>query len=314
MKAFGIDLGGTNIKVAVVHKKKGILEQIRVPIYTELDRAHLLDRIADTIGTLAQSDSVIGIGFGLPDMVHLERTSVFNPPHLPGWDKVNAADEITKKIKLPCKIENDAHVSALGCLHFGRGISLDSFVMPTLGVGVGVTIIHTHRLFKGTKGMTSELGHVIDYYDSLSNSFTHDTVEAYIGQRLLSRFATDMIIQNPENSLCKRFQGDFDRLETVDVNSEAELGNELAMEILMKTGQRIGYSIIIYTYILDIRKFVLGGGVYTADSWITCIAPEIVRKYMMVSYQEDFELMVEDRGNYSALLSSASLVFNSFGL
>lgn len=314
MKAIGIDLGGTNIKVAVVHKKKGILEQTSVPTHAELGREHLLDRIAATIDSLTHTDGVIGIGFGLPGMVNLEQTTVFNPPNLPGWEKVNAAEEITKRTQLPCKIENDANVSALGCLHFGKGKNLNSFVMLTLGTGVGGAIIHNNKLFKGTKGMAGELGHVIiDYHGPLSNSVTRGTVEAYVGQRFLSRFATDMISQNPDNDLFKRFQGNFDKLEPVDLTREADLGNELAIEILMKTGQRLGYAIINYTHILDIRKYVLSGGVSKAGSWITDPAREIVRKHMMAPYQEDFELMVEDLGNDSALLGAAGLAFNSFG-
>jgi glucokinase len=314
MKAIGIDLGGTNIKVAVVHQKKGILEQTSVPTHAELGREHLLDRIAATINSLSKTDDVIGIGFGLPGMVNLEQTTVFNPPNLPGWEQVNAADEITKRTKLPCKIENDANVSALGCLHFGKGKKLGSFVMLTLGTGVGGAIIHNNKLFKGTMGMAGELGHVIiDYHGPLSNSVTRGTIEAYVGQRFLSRFATDMISQNTDNDLYKRFQGNFDKLEPVDLTREAELGNELAIEILMKTGQRLGYAIINYTHILDIRKYVLSGGVSKAGTWITDPAREIVKKHMMAPFQEGFELMVEDLGNDSALLGAAGLAFDSFG-
>lgn len=313
MKAIGIDLGGTNIKVAVVHKKKGILEQTQVPTHAELGREHLLDRIAATVNSLAQRDGVIGIGFGLPGMVNLEQTTVYHPPNLPGWEAVNAADEITKRTNLPCRIENDANVSALGCLHFGKGKQFDSFVMLTLGTGVGGAIIYNKKLFKGTQGMAGELGHVIiDYHGPLSNSVTRGTVEAYVGQRFLSRFATDMISQNPDNDLFKRFHGNFDKLEPVDLTREAELGNELAIEILQKTGSRLGYAIINYTHILDIRKYLLSGGVSKAGSWITEPAKEIVRKHMMAPFQEGFELLVEDLGNDSALLGAAGLAFDSF--
>ncbi len=314
MKAIGIDLGGTNIKVAVVHQKKGILEQTSVPTHAELGREHLLDRIAATIDSLSHANGVIGIGFGLPGMVNLEQTTVFHPPNLPGWEEVNAAEEITKRTKLPCRIENDANVSALGCLHFGKGKKLGSFVMLTLGTGVGGAIIHNNKLFKGTRGMAGELGHVIiDYHGPLSNSVTRGTIEAYVGQRFMSRFATDMISQNTDNDLYKRFQGNFDKLEPVDLTREAELGNELAIEILMKTGQRLGYAIINYTHILDIRKYVLSGGVSKAGSWITDPAREIVKKHMMAPFQDGFELMVEDLGNDSALLGAAGLAFDSFG-
>ncbi len=314
MKAIGIDLGGTNIKVAVVDKKKGIIEQTSVPTHAELGREHLLDRIAATVNSLTLAKGSIGIGFGIPGMVNLEQTTVFNPPNLPGWEEVNAAEEITKRTNMPCRIENDANVSALGCLHFGKGKKFDSFVMLTLGTGVGGAIIHNRQLFKGTRGMAGELGHVIiDYHGPLSNSVTRGTIEAYVGQRFLSRFATDMISQHPDNDLYKRFQGNFDKLEPVDLTREADSGNELAIEILMKTGSRLGYAIINYTHILDIRKYLLSGGVSKAGAWITDPAREIVKKHMMAPFQEGFELLVEDLGNDSALLGAAGLAFDSFG-
>lgn len=313
MKAVAIDLGGTNIKTAVVDDKEGIIEQTSTPTHADLGREHLLDRIAGTIDELTKKDGVVGIGMGLPGMINNEQTTVLQAPNLPGWENVNAADEITTRTGLPCRIENDANIGALGSLHFGVGQSFDSFVMITLGTGVGGGIIFNRKLFKGTRGMAAELGHVIiDYHGPLSNSVTRGTIEAYIGQRFLSRFASDMIIQNPDNNLYKKFHNNFDKLEPVDLTQEANLGNELAIEILQKTGQRLGYAIINYTHILDIRKYVLSGGVSKAGKWLFEPAREIVRKHMMAPFQDGFELVYEDLGNDSSLLGAAGLAFDSF--
>ena len=247
-------------------------------------------------------------------MINLDQTTVYQSPNLPGLENVNAADEITSRINLPCRIENDANIGALGSLHFGVGRKFDSFIMITLGTGVGGGIIFNRKLFKGTHGMAAELGHVIiDYHGPLSNSVTRGTIEAYIGQRFLSRFASDMIIQNPENGLYKKFSRDFDKLEPVDLTQEANLGNKLAIEILQKTGQRLGYALINYTHMMDIRKYVLSGGVSKAGKWLFDPAGEIVQKHMMAPFQEGFELVYEDLGNDCSLLGAAGLVFDSFG-
>ncbi|RNC83881.1 MAG: ROK family protein [Balneola sp.] len=313
MKAVAIDLGGTNIKTAVVDSNEGIIEQTSTPTHADLGRDHLLDRIAGTIEELTKKDDVVGIGLGLPGMINNEQTTVLQAPNLPGWDNVNAADEITSRTGLPCRIENDANIGALGSLHFGVGQKYDSFVMITLGTGVGGGIIYNRKLFKGTQGMAAELGHVIiDYHGPLSNSVTRGTIEAYIGQRFLSRFASDMIIQNPDNNLYRKFHNNFDKLEPVDLTQEANLGNELAIEILQKTGQRLGYAIINYTHILDIRKYVLSGGVSKAGKWLFDPAREVVKKHMMAPFQEGFELVYEDLGNDSSLLGAAGLAFDSF--
>lgn len=313
MKAVAVDLGGTNIKAAIVDKEKGIIEQTSTPTHAELGRDHLLDRISATIKELVSRHEVIGVGMGLPGMVNLEQTIVRNPPNLPGWETVHAAEEISKRTNLSCRIENDANIAALGSLHFGVGQQYNDFIIITLGTGVGGGIIINKKLYKGTNGMAGELGHVIlDYHGPLSNSVTRGTVEAYLGQKFLSRFATDLIMQQTSNPLYSKFHKDFDKLEPVDLTMEADEGNELAIEILRKSGERLGYAIINYTHMLDIRKYVLSGGVSRAGNWLFEPAREIIKKHMMLPFQEDLELVYEDLGNDSALLGAAGLAFDSF--
>ncbi|MBO6572804.1 MAG: ROK family protein [Balneola sp.] len=313
MKAVAVDLGGTNIKAAIVDKEKGIIEQTSTPTHAELGRDHLLDRISATIKDLVSRHEVIGVGMGLPGMVNIEQTIVRNPPNLPGWETVHAAEEISKRTNLSCRIENDANIAALGSLHFGVGQQYNDFIIITLGTGVGGGIIINKKLYKGTNGMAGELGHVIlDYHGPLSNSVTRGTVEAYLGQKFLSRFATDLIMQQTNNPLYSKFHKDFDKLEPVDLTMEADEGNELAIEILRKSGERLGYAIINYTHMLDIRKYVLSGGVSRAGDWLFEPAREIIKKHMMLPFQEDLELVYEDLGNDSALLGAAGLAFDSF--
>ncbi len=313
MKAIAIDLGGTNIKAAVVDQELGIIEQSSTPTHAELGKDHLLDRIAGVIMELTKKDGVVGIGMGLPGMVSIDQTTVYYPPNLPSLDGVNAAEEITLRTKLPCRIENDANIAALGSLHFGVGKKYSHFIMLTLGTGVGGGIIINNELFKGSRGIAGELGHIIlDYHGPLSNSVTRGTIEAYLGQRFLSRFAMDMITQHPNNPLYQKFSKDFDKLEPVDLTQAANTGNELAIEILEKTGQRLGYAIINYTHMMDIRTYVLSGGVAKAGEWLFGPAREIVKKHMMPPFQEGFEIVYEDLGNDSSLLGAAGLAFGSF--
>ena len=313
MKAIAIDLGGTNIKAAVVDQDLGIIEQSSTPTHAELGKDHLLDRIAGVIMELSKKEGVVGIGMGLPGMVSIDQTTVYYPPNLPSLDGVNAAEEITKRTKLPCRIENDANIAALGSLHFGVGKNYSHFIILTLGTGVGGGIIINNELFKGSRGMAGELGHIIlDYHGPLSNSVTRGTIEAYLGQRFLSRFAMDMITQHPNNPLYQKFSKDFDKLEPVDLTQAANTGNNLAIEILEKAGQRLGYAIINYTHMMDIRTYVLSGGVAKAGEWLFGPARDIVKKHMMPPFQEGFEIVYEDLGNDSSLLGAAGLAFDSF--
>jgi glucokinase len=312
MVSIGIDLGGTNIKAALVHNKKGFLHNISIPTHADLGKEHVFDRIALAVKELIEEHNVkpIGIGMGLPGMVSLDRQTVKNPPNLPGWKVENVSKEVEKRTGLKCVIENDANLAALGSARFGVGRKMESFIMITLGTGVGGGIIYKNKIYRGTTGMAGELGHVIiNYHGPLSNSSTRGGIEAYLGQRFLSRFAADTIRQHTENPLYEKFYKDFEKLEPVDLHTAAENGNSLAADILRQAGEKLGYAIVNYVHILDIRKIVVSGGVAKAGKWLFEPAYETASKYLMPPFREDFEIVYESLGNEAALLGAASLAF-----
>lgn len=312
MVAIGIDLGGTNIKAALVDKEKGFVHTSSVPTHAEMGKDHVFDRIADSIEDLLSlaKEKPIGIGMGLPGMVSMDRKTVKSPPNLPGWKDENVYLELKKRTGLDSVIENDANLAALGSARFGKGEEFDSFIMVTLGTGVGGGIIFENKIYRGTTGMAAELGHVIiDYHGPLSNSNTRGGVEAYLGQRFLSRYAADAIRQNTDNPLYAKFNRDFDKLEPIDLFHAARSGNELAVTILRKTGEKLGYALVNYIHILDIRKVIVSGGVAKAGDYILKPAKETASRLLMPPFVENFEILYESLGNDAALLGAASLAF-----
>lgn len=312
MISIGIDLGGTNIKTAIVDQKKGFVQTSSTPTNADMGKEYVFDRIAQAVNELIEDHKVkpIGIGMGLPGMVALDRKTVKNPPNLPGWKIENVSEEIFKRTGLKCVIENDANLAALGSARFGVGKKMANFIMITLGTGVGGGIIINDKIYRGTTGMAAELGHVIiNYHGPLSNSNTRGGIEAYLGQRFLSRFAADTIRQHVDNPLYTKFSKDFEKLEPVDLYNAAENGNELAADILRKAGEKLGYAIVNYIHILDIRKIVVSGGVARAGKWLLGPAYETASEYLMPPFLEDFEIIYESLGNDAALLGAASLAF-----
>jgi glucokinase len=312
MISIGIDLGGTNIKAALVDKEKGFIQTTTIPTHADLGKEHVFDRLALAVEEVLQGHDVdpAGIGMGLPGMISLDRKTVKNPPNLPGWKVEPVAAELEKRTGLRCVLENDANLAALGSAHFGVGKDHDSFILITLGTGVGGGIIIDKNIYRGTTGMAGELGHVIiNYHGPLSNSNTRGGIEAYLGQRFLSRFAADTIRTHTDNPLYKKFHNDFEKLEPVDLHRAAKDGNELAIDILRQSGEKLGYAIVNYIHILDIRKIIVSGGVAKAGDFLFQPARQTAEKYLMPPFLEDFEIIPESLGNDAALLGAASLAF-----
>lgn len=312
MYAIGVDLGGTNVKAGLVHAEQGLLYQHSEPTYAHEGLQATLDRIGNAVKTvmeqLPEGSAARGIGIGAPGMISLDRKSVSNPPNLPGWEHVRLSEELHTRTGLACLVENDANMMALGSARFGAGAPFQHFIMLTLGTGVGGGIIINNDVFRGATGAAGELGHItIDYKGAMCNSPVPGAIEAYLGQRFLSKRAGEEIIKHPENQLYKEFSGHFEDLEPHHLTEAAEAGNPLGAQILADAGRRLGYAIVSYTHTLDIRKYVISGGVAKAGKWILEPAYQAAMERLMPPFRADFELLPEKLGNEAALLGSAAL-------
>ncbi|MDG5766841.1 ROK family protein [Balneolales bacterium ANBcel1] len=312
MISIGIDLGGTNIKSALIHQDEGLLSRHSVPTNADSGPETVLDRIAEAVIKARDDapDAPVGVGIGSPGIISMDRTSVSSPPNFPGWDTINLNTEIKKRTGLPAVVENDANLMALGCSRFGVGREMESLIMLTLGTGVGGGIIYNRELFRGTTGGAAELGHVIiDYNGPESNSNAKGGVEAYLGQRFMIRNALPLIKDHPENPLCRNFIDNPDRLEPRHLSEEADKGNPLAIEILANAGRMLGFAIVNYVHTLDIRNIVVSGGVAKAGDRILEPARKAARERLMPPFLEGFEIRYETLGNDAALLGAGSLAF-----
>ncbi|MFO8029866.1 MAG: ROK family protein [Cyclonatronaceae bacterium] len=312
MISIGIDLGGTNIKSAVIDREKGILSKFSVPTQADDGPHAVLDRIAEAVENAVReaSDKPIGIGIGSPGIISLDRTTVSHPPNLSGWEVINVNEEIEKRTGMQAIVENDANLMALGSSRYGAGKNMDSLIMLTLGTGVGGGIIYHRELYRGVTGGAAELGHVIiDYDGPESNSTAKGGIEAYIGQRFLVRNALPLIRKHPDNPLAIRFMDTPKELEPIHLSGEADIGNDLAIRILADAGRMLGYAIVNYIHVLDIRNIIVSGGVAKAGEWILGPARKTVMERLMPPFRKGFEIRYEPLGNDAALLGAGSLAF-----
>ncbi len=315
MYAIGLDLGGTNIKSGLVHKTDGIIANNSSPTNAQNGLESTLTTLTKAIKELQyhSDNDICGVGIGAPGMISYDRKTVHNPPNLPGWDVVPLADELTKRTGLPVLLENDANLMALGSARFGSGKIHDNFIMITLGTGVGGGIIYQNQIFRGVTGAAGELGHVtIDYNGRRCNSSVTGAIEGYLGQRFLSSIAVENILNYPDNELFKAFTGKFETLEPLHLTNAAEKGNTLAIEILHDAGKQLGFALVNYIHILDIRKIIVSGGVSKAGKWILDAAYETAMQQLMPPFKTDFEIIVESLGNEAAVLGAASLALDNF--
>lgn len=311
--AIGVDLGGTSIKCALVSRQTGLIHQASRDTEATRGPEVVLDNMAGLIRLMMEraDGPVLGAGVGSPGIINWDRTTVSEPPNLPGWKTVHLGDALSARIGTPLQVlvENDANVAGLGSAHYGAGRPFDSFIMVTLGTGVGGAIIYQNRIFRGATGGAGEIGHMtIDYEGPVDNHDIPGASEAYLGQRFLSGHAARMARQTPDSILNETIlkRGD---LEPHLIYEAAVQGDDTAREVLQWAGHKLGVLLGSAVNLLDIRKVVVGGGLSAAGDFIFESARTTIRQFVTHGLREGIEIIQEPRGNEVGVLGAAHLVF-----
>ena len=312
MQAIGIDLGGTYIKAALVHKAFGLVKTNSVETEAEKGKEHVLSQIEAAVTPLMHRRGRIhGIGIGAPGSIDLDRKTLIHPPNMPGWEKVDLRQILKKRLgkHLNIFVENDANAAALGSGRYGAARQYDHYIMVTLGTGVGGAIVFNKRIFRGETGAAGEIGHVsIDHNGPPDLTGVNGAVEAYLGQRFLTAHAREQLDQFPKSIL--HVAPGLENLTPATITEAAINGDSGATAILTWAGQKLGCVLGGIVNLLDIRTIVIGGGISKAGDLLLKPARDVILSYIKPGMQEDVTVIQETLGNEAGMLGAACLVFD----
>ena len=251
--AVGVDLGGTNLKVALVERDAGIVRRTSVETDADDGPDRVLDRIADEHPRRRRGAARrcaprrhrrrrAGLGDDGPH----DGALAAQPARLGhGPRRPSAPGRASTACPLdgPIRVENDANVAGLGSAFYGVGAAYPTFIMVTLGTGMGGAIIVDGRLFRGTTGAAGEIGHIsIDYEGPPSRAGVAGAAEAYLGQRFLSRHARYQIM-NRESTLHETWGDDLLDITPHALYVAAKAGDAPAREALAWAGHKLGVAL-----------------------------------------------------------------------
>ena len=262
--AVGVDLGGTNIKIGIVSQKGKIIKKSSLDTLAVEGPDKVISQIKKGIKEILLKNKlkIQGIGIGSPGTVSTKKATVENPPNLPGWEKVNLGKVLQKEFKINVHVENDANVAAIGEMIFGAGKKIDTFIMVTLGTGVGGGIIFNNKLFKGEFGAAGEIGHMsINYNGPKCNCGSFGCVETYVGNHYLVKRVKEELPDNKDSKIWELINNDIDLLTPLIIQQAEELGDKYAKSVVQELGLYLGTALASSSNTLDIGTFIIGGGV-----------------------------------------------------
>ncbi len=262
---FGIDLGGTTVKIAYFDETGKMLDKWEIPTVTENGGKQILPDIAASIrqymeGYSIPDTAILGLGIGVPGPVNSK--GIVNKCINLGWGVFNIADELTALTGFPVKAGNDANVAALGEFWKGGGQGCDNMVFVTLGTGVGGGIVVEGKLLHGAHGSGAELGHmVLNRNESVAcNCGKKGCVEQYCSATGIVRLAK-LYLQN--NDVPSDLNG-IEPLTCKDIFDAAKAGDEAAKEILDQVYAYLGEFLGNVCSVVNPEVVVIGGGVSKA--------------------------------------------------
>ncbi|MBI5849134.1 MAG: ROK family protein [Nitrospirae bacterium] len=298
--AIGIDLGGTNLRVALVSEDGEIARKIKKP-----SSEPVLDAVLSAIDEIKQTE-IVGIGLGVAGLIDRKRGRVFISPNLHAIEGVDLVREIRSRFNVPVMIENDANVAALGEKTAGAGKGFDNFVLLTLGTGIGGGIIHKGKLLD----VSAEIGHMSINADAEKCPCGNiGCLETYASARAMIAKAVDLLEKGNESILKECCKGSIYKITPEDIYKAALEGDALSREILKDAGRFLGVGIANIINIMSPEAIILTGGLVGA--W-NIYVQEAIKEASRRAFKELFDavkIIPSSLGDDAGIVGAASLVF-----
>ena len=308
--SLGVDLGGTNLRIAAVSPEGTILEKISLDTEVKEGRERVVNNMCEAVREIEGRMSgmrMAGVGVGVPGIINLATGMIRQSPNLPGWSDFSLRDDLEQRLRTPVILENDANAAALGEKWIGAGRDVPSLCMLTLGTGVGGGLILNGQIWHGKNGMGGELGHMtIDPNGALCGCGNLGCIEAYASASAITRMAMTAVRMGRSMELARDAE-QLGELTGEIIYIKATQGDVLAREIFDMVGRSLGVAVASLVNIFNLPLYVIGGGV--ARGW-DAFAPQLlaeVRKRSLVYRASETRIEPSALGADAGLLGAAYL-------
>lgn len=304
---FGVDIGGTTVKLGLFDAEGNVLDKWEIPTRTEENGSFILPDVADSIREkmkLIDRDSVAGVGVGAPGPID-SKGVVHRAVNL-GWGTFSISDTLSDLLNMPVMAGNDANVAALGEMWKGGGQGCKDMVLVTLGTGVGGGIIVNGHMLTGATGAGGEIGHihVEDKEEEMCGCGNKGCLEQYSSATGITRLANRLLAETKEDSVLR--SGEVSAKTVFDA---VKARDPLAMKVAEQFGKYLGDCLAAISGVVNPETIVIGGGVSKAgEILIDYIRPHYERCVFHGSREVKFALAT--LGNDAGIYGAAKLVLD----
>ncbi|MBC6296217.1 ROK family protein [Listeria sp. FSL L7-1517] len=288
MYRIGIDIGATNMRVALFQSDTQLVAREQVKTEAALGPAQALEKLVKMIQLVDPKRLAVGVGICAPGPLDLANGSILDAPNLPGWFGFSIRDQLAKYVNRPVFLINDAKAAAIAEASIGAGRGFNSVQYITVSTGVGGGFVYGGELFSGSHGHASEIGNMI--------------VEASLPNGTLENICSGSALLYTS----KKLFGEDKTAAELFVQYKAN--HKQAHQVIDEWLQHFSAAVTSIIQVLDPEVFVLGGSVILHHPWLIEKLQPVVAGQVYGSMKENIQLKVASLGDDAGLYGAMMLV------
>lgn len=308
----GIDVGGTNVKIALVNDKGSIIYSNSIPTRAEMGYEYTINNMKEAIKDLlketkSKEKDIEGMGFGFPGQIDCQKGIVRLAPNIPGWVDVPIAEIMEKEFGIKTRVDNDVRCAALGELNFGAGKGCENLICITVGTGIGSGLIVNGKLVRGASNAAGEIGHIkLDMNGGpLCGCGDRGCLEAFASGPSIVAMAEEYIKGGKSTKYRELANPD---ITPYIVSEAAKLGDPVARRIFTIVGEYIGIGLASVVNLLNPEKIIIGGGVAAAGDILMNPIKETLVKRAMAIAGSTVQVVPAQLGNTAGVIGASLLI------
>lgn len=313
MYVIAVDIGGTNLRVAIVDRNGKIIEKKQTPTEVSGGATVVIQQVIGLIYDVLKKSKVsfcqvIGIGIGCPGPLDTKTGVIIDTPNL-GWKNVALKDTIEQEFQIPVYVDNDGNLAALGESWLGAGRDVNYLVCLTLGTGIGGGIVINGEIFHGATDAAGELGHIIvEPYGLRCGCGNYGCMEAYASGVGITKRTIQAIKEGAPTIITDMVQKQLDKITPMIVYQASMKGDELAKYILRETGRYLGIGIISIVNMLNPQLVVIGGKIAQMGDLLLNYIKDEVSKRAYLTPCKQFSILSAQLGDDAGIIGAAKMI------
>ena len=314
-RVIGIDVGGTNLRGALVGPDGKIINRMKVASDADQGIEAVIDNLVRLIKNIGGGEDVSAVGFGIPGIIDFKAGIITQAPNICNVNNYPIRENLRARLgdAVPVIIENDANCAAVGEWWMGAGKDVGSLVIITLGTGVGGGIVLDGKLWRGADGMGGEVGHMTIYPDGAKcNCGNYGCLESYSSATAIRRMVKEVLSDSSSKTALRELVNDEDPGRMPEAVMKAALdGDRAALGIWEQFGTALGIGMASLVNILNVEMIVIGGGVSQAwEMFIDKALAELKRRALRAP-AERVKVMKSVLGDDEGIIGASYLALNA---